>query len=70
MALNNDWVIINLGGTGQPRDGDPRVSYGIYDSNEGTVNHHRVEYDILATQEKMRKHGLPQLLIERLAHGR
>ena len=70
LALNNDRLIINPGGLGQPRDGDPRASYGIYDSDEGTVNHHRVEYDIPATQEKMKKHGLPQFLIERLAHGR
>ena len=70
LALNNDRMIINPGGVGQPRDGDPRSSYAIHDSDEGTVVHHRVEYDIPATQEKMTQHGLPQFLIDRLAHGR
>ena len=63
-------MIINPGGVGQPRDGDPRASYAVYDSDEGTVNHHRVEYDIPKTQEKMKERGLPQFLRDRLAHGR
>ena len=70
LALNDDRMIINPGGVGQPRDGDPRASYAVCDSDEGTISHHRVEYDIPATQEKMRERGLPQFLIDRLVHGR
>ena len=70
FALGTDRLIINPGGVGQPRDGDPRASYAIYDSEAGTMIHHRVEYDIPTTQEKMRGHGLPNFLIERLVHGR
>jgi diadenosine tetraphosphatase ApaH/serine/threonine PP2A family protein phosphatase len=69
VALSDERVIINPGGVGQPRDGDPRASYAIYDSEAETVVHHRVEYDIPATQEKMRRHDLPQMLIDRLSEG-
>ena len=70
IALETDRLIINPGGVGQPRDNDPRSSYAIYDSEAGTVVHHRVKYDIPTTQEKMRRHELPEFLIERLDYGR
>ena len=70
ITLGNDRLIINPGGVGQPRDNDPRASYAVYDSDAGVVFHHRAEYDIPATQEKMRRHGLPQYLSERLTYGR
>lgn len=65
-----DKVIINVGGVGQPRDGDPRASYGVYDSKTSLFSLHRVEYNIGQVQEKMKKVGLPLPLIERLAFGR
>ena len=70
VVLSEDQVIINPGSVGQPRDGDPTASYAVYDSDGPTVTHHRVEYDIAATQEKMRGHDLPQYLIDRLPLGR
>ena len=70
LPLNDDRMIVNPGGVGQPRDGDPRASYAVYDSVDETVTHHRTEYDISTTQEKMRQHGLPEFLIDRLAYGR
>ena len=70
IALGTDRLIINPGGVGQPRDGDPRASYALYEDEGGIVFHHRVEYDIPATQEKMREFGLPEFLSERLSHGR
>jgi len=63
-------VIINVGGVGQPRDGDPRASYGIYDSKTKIFTLHRVEYNIEQVQEKMKVAGLPQPLIDRLHFGR
>lgn len=63
-------LVINPGGVGQPRDGDPRASYAIYDSESGTVTVHRVEYDIARTQRLMAQAGLPRWLIERLSVGR
>lgn len=70
VSLGSDRLIINPGSVGQPRDGDPTASYAIYDSLAETVVHHRVEYDISTTQDKMRKHRLPAFLIERLEEGR
>lgn len=70
IELGTDRLIINPGGLGQPRDGDPRATYAIYDSDAGTAYHHRAEYDIPKTQEKMADHGLPEFLAVRLASGR
>jgi len=62
-------LIINCGGVGQPRDGDPRASYAIFDDDRGIIYHYRIEYDISTTQQKMRKAGLPSRLIDRLSYG-
>ncbi len=68
-SLADQRLIVNPGGLGQPRDGDPRAAYAVYDSGEDTITHYRIEYDFAATQEKMRSHGLPEFLISRLALG-
>jgi diadenosine tetraphosphatase ApaH/serine/threonine PP2A family protein phosphatase len=70
LKLGKRRIIINPGGVGQPRDGDPRASYALYDSEAQTVRHCRVEYDIPATQKKMAERGLPTPLILRLSVGR
>lgn len=60
---------INVGSTGQPRDGDPRACYAILE--EDRVTWHRVEYDVRKTQEKILATGvLPDLLARRLEVGR
>ena len=61
---------INAGSTGQPRDGDWRAAYCLYDSEENIVELHRVRYDLDTAQKKIIKAGLPRLLAERLAMGR
>jgi diadenosine tetraphosphatase ApaH/serine/threonine PP2A family protein phosphatase len=63
-------LVLNAGSVGQPRDGDKRASYGIYDSEAATFTLRRVEYDIALTQKLMVGAGLPGWLIERLAVGR
>ena len=70
MTLGTDRFIINPGSVGQPRDGDPRASYAVYDSESNSVMHHRVEYDIAVTQARMEGLGLPKFLISRLAEGK
>lgn len=62
--------IINPGSVGQPRDGDWRASFGIFDDQNLTFEWRRIEYPVKKTQEKMRKLGLPQFLIQRLVLGR
>ena len=61
---------INTGSVGQPRDGDWRACYVIYDLSTSTVIFRRVEYDIATTQQKIRAAGLPEVLAERIAEGR
>ena len=62
--------LINPGSVGQPRDGDPRAAFAVIDTSQRVVDYFRLSYDLRQTQEKMRKAGLPHLLIERLEHGR
>jgi predicted phosphodiesterase len=60
---------INVGSVGQPRDGDPRACYAVYDAKNKTVEIKRVEYDIKKAQEKIIEAGLPPRLAERLELG-
>jgi diadenosine tetraphosphatase ApaH/serine/threonine PP2A family protein phosphatase len=60
---------VNVGSVGQPRDGDPRAAYAIYDSEAHTISLHRIEYDIAAAQKKVRAAGLPERLAQRLETG-
>ena len=70
LVLQHHRVIVNPGSVGQPRDGDPRASYAIYDSDGHMFRLHRVPYDIRATQDKMMQAGLPLPLIARLEVGK
>ena len=63
-------MLVNPGSVGQPRDGDARASFAIWDADRSRVEFYRVEYNIKLTQEKMRAADLSTYLIERLAHGR
>ncbi len=69
LKLGTNRLIVNPGSVGQPRDGDPRASYVLYDSDAGVIHHHRIEYNIEATQEKMLQEKLPEFLIYRLNYG-
>jgi predicted phosphodiesterase len=60
----------NVGSVGQPRDGDPRSAYVVYDVQAREVESRRVPYDIARTQEKIRKAGLPERLAVRLEFGK
>jgi diadenosine tetraphosphatase ApaH/serine/threonine PP2A family protein phosphatase len=62
--------MINPGSIGQPRDGDPRAAYAVYDTDAGMVTYRRVAYDVAAAQKKIREAGLPPILADRLAVGR
>jgi predicted phosphodiesterase len=61
---------INPGSVGQPRDGDWRAAYAVYDVSAATVELRRVEYDLVGAQNKILKAGLPRRLAERLSVGR
>ncbi len=69
VKLGKTRLIVNPGGVGQPRDGDPRASYVVYDSDTRVLTLRRVTYDFQATQKKMLAGGLPKRLAERLTYG-
>ena len=61
---------INVGSTGQPRDGDWRASYAVYDVENQSVEIRRLEYDIEKAQGKIVDAGLPEMLAHRLSLGK
>ena len=67
----NDGVkyFINPGAVGQPRDGDWRASYCIYDLETKVVTFRRVAYDLVKAQNKIIMAGLHPFLAQRLANG-
>jgi diadenosine tetraphosphatase ApaH/serine/threonine PP2A family protein phosphatase len=69
LGLGPERMLVNPGGVGQPRDGDPRASYMILDLEALTVEHHRVHYPYQVTRNKMLKRGLPLRLAVRLSYG-
>lgn len=70
LELENDVnYLINPGSVGQPRDGDRRAAYAIYDSSARQVTLCRAEYDVASAQRKIIDAGLPELLALRLNSG-
>jgi diadenosine tetraphosphatase ApaH/serine/threonine PP2A family protein phosphatase len=61
--------LANAGSVGQPRDGDPRASYAIFDESGGSIEVRRVAYPFEKTQGRMRAEGIPAFLVDRLAAG-
>jgi predicted phosphodiesterase len=71
FALNNGKsFFINPGSVGQPRDGDPRAAFGIFDSDRREYELIRVEYDVQKAADEITEKGLPPFLAERLFLGR
>ncbi len=69
MDLTSGHWLINPGGAGQPRDGDPRAAWLKLDTEAQTATWCRAEYDIPAAQAAIRAARLPDSLAERLQHG-
>jgi predicted phosphodiesterase len=69
ISLDLDRMLINPGSVGQPRDDDPRAAYVLLDTDAQTLVHHRVQYDVAATQKKIRAVKLPENLARRLRFG-
>ena len=62
--------MINPGSVGQPRDGDSRAAFALFDTDAFTVTYCRVKYDVAAAQQKIIAADLPERLATRLAQGR
>jgi predicted phosphodiesterase len=65
----NTRAIVNPGSVGQPRDHDPRASYGIFYPENNGWEIHRVDYDIRAVQKRIRAASLPMRHALRLIEG-
>ena len=61
--------LVNVGSVGQPRDGDPRACFLLWDQLGNTLELIRTDYDIAAAQETILDAGLPSFLAQRLAIG-
>ncbi|MEN9537842.1 MAG: hypothetical protein RLZZ126_77 [Pseudomonadota bacterium] len=71
LLLDSDWHwLATVGSAGQPRDGDPRAMYSLFDTAAETLCFHRVAYDHHAAAARVRKAGLPEWLAQRLELGR
>lgn len=69
VQIVGETVCLNPGSVGQPRDGDPRASFAVIDTESYEVNIHRVEYEIDWVAEETEEY-LPRQLAERLYEGR
>jgi diadenosine tetraphosphatase ApaH/serine/threonine PP2A family protein phosphatase len=77
QAESSDWrlrkdfrYLINPGSVGQPRDGDWRAAFAVFDSDAWIVSFQRVPYNLRIAQEKILAANLPPRLATRLATGR
>jgi diadenosine tetraphosphatase ApaH/serine/threonine PP2A family protein phosphatase len=61
--------LVNPGGVGQPRDGDPRAAWLLLDTSTWTAEWRRVEYPIEEAARAIEDAGLPRVLAERLFSG-
>lgn len=69
QVLPSQRYVLNVGSVGQPRDGDWRASYAIFDTEARTFELRRAEYDVDAASKKIERLGLPVSLSERLFLG-
>jgi diadenosine tetraphosphatase ApaH/serine/threonine PP2A family protein phosphatase len=62
--------LINPGSVGQPRDGDWRAAFALFDTEAQIVHFHRTPYNLKAAQDRIFAANLPSRLATRLAAGR
>ncbi|MFT4173034.1 MAG: metallophosphoesterase family protein [Rhodocyclaceae bacterium] len=68
VPAHRQWLAL-VGAVGQPRDGDPRAGYAVFDTDAGRLTFHRVAYDIAGAAAAIRAAGLPEFYAERLEIG-
>lgn len=62
--------LVNVGSVGQPRDGDWRAAYCIYDTDSSEIYLRRIPYDVDGARKAVLDAGLPGKLADRLAKGK
>ena len=63
------WLAV-LGSVGQPRDGNPAAAFAMFDTARNEITYCRVPYDVEVAAARIRGHGLPEWLADRLSTGR
>lgn len=61
--------LVNPGSVGQPRDGDPRAAFCVYDTEAGEVTFHRLNFDIDKVAAEVREYAFGESLAKRLYRG-
>jgi diadenosine tetraphosphatase ApaH/serine/threonine PP2A family protein phosphatase len=69
VPKHRQWLA-TIGSVGQPRDGNQRAMYAIFDAKACTLTFHRVAYDHMAVARATREAGLPEFFAARLEMGR
>jgi diadenosine tetraphosphatase ApaH/serine/threonine PP2A family protein phosphatase len=69
LRSHRRWLA-TVGSVGQPRDGDPRAMYALFDTAQEQLSFHRVPYDHRSTAAAIRSAGLPEAFALRLEQGR
>jgi len=68
LLKGRQWLAV-LGSVGQPRDRNPAAAFALYDTASCEITYCRVPYDVEAAAQRIRDHGLPPWLAERLFVG-
>lgn len=61
--------LVNVGSVGQPRDGNPQLSFGLLNTDQWTYENVRADYDIAGAAEAIVSNNLPRFLADRLFRG-
>jgi predicted phosphodiesterase len=69
LQLGQGEWLLNPGSVGQPRDGDARAAWMVFDDGAWTATYRRTEYDVPGAQAAIRAARLPDSLAERLEYG-
>ena len=69
LLNDNSSYIVDVGSVGQPRDGDPKAAYCVYDTVSKVIEIKRQSYDADSTRKKIIEVGLPRFLGDRLLTG-
>ena len=69
LELDRDRYIVNVGSIGQPRNGDPRATFVIYDDQSDNLEYIRINYDVDEAFQAIIDSHLPSFLAMRLLTG-
>lgn len=66
----NEKVMVNVGSVGQPRDRNNLACLVVMDTDNRSLELHRVPYDVNSAMQKILDAGLPRKFADRLEFGR